>query len=290
MGTLCALECSLSSVFRHYVPGKIGWASRCIGRFSRAIHNNESFKDKQDIKEQRRAKRKEIKAKFIKDFQKTKQRVEEIIERENVWTIPNFICVGRILTTPYLGYLIVSQDYQIALCLLGFAGLSDLADGWIARTWTSQASKLGSFLDPVADKLLVGTMFLSLTWVGLIPIPLTCLVVTRDVALVAAASYIRYRSLPPPKTLSRYFDATHATVQLAPTLISKVNTGIQLILVAGTLAAPVFHFVDHPCLQGLCYLTALSTIAGGLSYLVSKNTYKILRKKSNLNRQSCKND
>lgn len=82
--------------------------------------------------------------------------------------------------------------------MLAFAGLSDLADGWIARTWTSQASKLGSFLDPVADKLLVGTLFLSLTWVGLIPIPLTCLVVARDVALVAAASYIRYRSLPPP--------------------------------------------------------------------------------------------
>lgn len=87
---------------------------------------------------------------------------------------------------------------QIALWLLAFAGVSDLADGWIARTWTSQASKLGSFLDPVADKLLVGTLFLSLAWVGLIPVPLTCLVVTRDIALVTAASYIRYRSLPPP--------------------------------------------------------------------------------------------
>ncbi|XP_014216298.1 probable cardiolipin synthase (CMP-forming) isoform X2 [Copidosoma floridanum] len=236
---------------------------------------------RQEIKRQKRARRKEIRARLIQDFKQTKQKVEEIIERENIYTIPNFLCIGRILTTPGLGYLIVIQDYQLALGLLGLAGLSDLADGWIARTWTSQASKLGSFLDPVADKLLVGTMFLSLTWVGLIPVWLTCLVIVRDVTLVAAASYIRYRSLPPPKTLTRYFDATHATVQLAPTMISKINTGVQLMLVAGTLAAPVFNFVDHPLLQGLCYLTAFTTIAGGVSYIISKNTYKMLSKKHN---------
>ncbi|XP_014226049.1 probable cardiolipin synthase (CMP-forming) [Trichogramma pretiosum] len=255
-----------------------------------SVNNDEAYDRKQEIKRLRRVRRKEIKARLIQDFEKTKKRVEEIIERENIWTIPNFLCVGRILSTPWLSYLIVSQDYKVALWLLGFAGLSDLADGWIARTWTSQASKLGSFLDPVADKLLVGTMFLSLTWVGLIPIPLTALVVSRDVALVAGASYVRYRSLPPPKTLARYFDATHATVQLAPTFISKCNTGVQLLLVAGTLAAPVFHFVDHPLLQGLCYLTAITTIAGGASYLFTKNTYKILSKKDSTGRQSCKNN
>ncbi|OXU19194.1 hypothetical protein TSAR_001962 [Trichomalopsis sarcophagae] len=268
---------------------------RCLKEFRPrlyCINNDDAYTRKQELKRQRRARRTEIKARLIKDFQQTKQKVEQIIERENIWTVPNFLCIGRILTTPCISYLIVYQDYQVALWLLGFAGISDLADGWIARTWTSQASKLGSFLDPVADKLLVGTMFLSLTWVGLIPVPLTCLVVARDVALVAAASYIRYRSLPPPKTLARYFDATHATVQLAPTTISKFNTGVQLMLVAGTLAAPVFHFVDHPILQGLCYLTAITTIAGGVSYLVAKDTYKILSKKNNSTGQSpsCKND
>lgn len=91
---------------------------------------------------------------------------------------------------------------------MAFAGVSDLADGWIARTWSSQASKLGSFLDPVADKLLVGTLFLSLAWVGLIPVPLTCLVVARDIALVVAASYIRYRSLPAPVCNRSFFPKT----------------------------------------------------------------------------------
>lgn len=231
-----------------------------------------------DAKE-RANRRKALRMRILQDIKHTKRKVEEIIERENIWTVPNLLCMGRIVTAPFLSYLILSQDYQIALWLLAFAGVSDLADGWIARTWTSQASKLGSFLDPVADKLLVGTLFLSLAWVGLIPIPLACLVVTRDIALVTAASYIRYRSLPPPKTLARYFDPTHATVQLAPTLMSKLNTGVQLILVAGTLAAPIYHFVGHPFLQCLCYATAITTIAGGVSYLLSKDTYKLLKKK-----------
>lgn len=79
--------------------------------------------------------------------------------------------------------------------------------------------------------------------------------------------------------MARYFDPTHATVQLAPTLTSKLNTGVQLTLIAGTLAAPVYHFVDHPILQCLCYVTAITTIAGGVSYLLSKDTYKLLKKK-----------
>nr|XP_033334065.1 probable cardiolipin synthase (CMP-forming) isoform X2 [Megalopta genalis] len=211
-------------------------------------------------KNERTARRKALRSQIFQDIKQTKRKVEAIIEKENIWTIPNFLCV--------------------ALWLLIIAGFSDMADGWIARTWTSQASKLGSILDPAADKLLVGTLFLSLAWVGLVPIPLTCLVIVRDVALVSAASYIRYRSLPPPKTLVRYFDLTHATVQLAPTYISKINTGIQLSFVAGTLAAPIFHFVNHPVLVGLCYITALTTLAGGISYLLSKNTYKLLGKKT----------
>ncbi|XP_076234129.1 cardiolipin synthase isoform X2 [Calliopsis andreniformis] len=231
-------------------------------------------------KKERIAKRKALRSQILQDIKQTKRKVEQIIEKENIWTIPNLLCMGRIVTSPYLSYLILSQDYQVALWLLIIAGFSDLADGWIARTWTSQASKLGSFLDPVADKLLVGTLFLSLAWVGLVPIPLTCLVVVRDIALVSAASYIRYKSLPPPKSLARYFDPTHATVQLAPTYISKINTVIQLSFVAGTLAAPIFHFVNHPVLEGLCYVTAITTLAGGISYLISKNTYKLLRKNS----------
>lgn len=219
---------------------------------------------------------------ILKDIEETKKRVKEkvegIIEKENVYTIPNFLCVSRILISPYLGMLIVQADFQFALAVLGVAAFTDLLDGWIARTWESQSSKMGSFLDPMADKVLIATLFLTLTYADLIPIALTSVIVARDVMLVIAGFVIRYRSLPPPRTLSRYFDVTHATAQLAPTFVSKVNTGVQLLLVGSTLAAPVFHYVGHPLLQSLWYITGATTVAAGLSYIISKNTYRFLNK------------
>jgi len=209
---------------------------------------------------------------------KVKEKVEEVVEKENIYTIPNLLCITRMMVSPYLGFLIVQGNFNFALGVLGFAAMTDLLDGWIARTWVSQSSKMGSFLDPMADKILIATLFLTLTYAELIPVALTGLIITRDVLLVAAGFVIRYKSLPPPRTFVRYFDATHATAQLAPTLISKVNTAVQLLLVATTLAAPVFNYIDHPLLQSLWYITGGTTIAAALSYLLSKETYRILKK------------
>ncbi|KAG5868155.1 hypothetical protein JTB14_017348 [Gonioctena quinquepunctata] len=211
---------------------------------------------------------------------KVKGKVEEIIERENVYTIPNFLCIARVVLSPYLGYLIVQSEFDFALVVLAVAAFTDLLDGWIARTWKSQSSKMGSFLDPMADKVLIGTLFLTLTYANLIPVLLTGMIIARDVVLVSAGFVIRYRSLPPPRTLSRYFDVSHATAQLAPTFISKVNTAVQLLLVGSTLAAPVFHYVGHPLLEGLWYVTGTTTIAAALSYVLSKDTYRMLKKSS----------
>lgn len=226
---------------------------------------------------------KESKQRIIEDIRDTKTmmraQMENIIERENIWTVPNVLCVTRIVFSPYLGYLIIQSDFNMALGLLVVAGVTDALDGWIARTWRSQSSKLGSFLDPMADKVLIATLFLSLTYVDLIPVTLTSLIVARDVALVTAGCYIRYKSLPPPRTFQRYFDATHATAQLAPTTISKFNTLVQLALVGFTLGAPVFDYVDHAALHGLWYLTAGTTVASAISYIFSKGTYKLLRSK-----------
>jgi len=239
----------------------------------------EQKKEKLRVTEQKLKERRNV---ILKDIEKTKnkvkQKVEGIIEKENIYTIPNFLCVSRILISPYLGMLIVQAEFQFALAVLGVAAVTDLLDGWIARTWESQSSKMGSFLDPMADKVLIATLFLTLTYADLIPIALTGLIVARDVMLVIAGLVIRYRSLPPPRTLSRYFDATHATAQLAPTFVSKVNTGVQLLLVGSTLAAPVFHYVGHPLLQSLWYITGATTVAAGLSYIISKNTYRFLNK------------
>lgn len=204
--------------------------------------------------------------------------VEQIIERENIWTIPNILCVSRIIVCPYLGYLILDSNYSYACCLLIIAGFTDLLDGYIARNFKAQSSKLGSFLDPLADKILVGTVFLTLTYAGIVPALLTSVIVVRDVALATAGFYIRYRSLPPPKTLSRYFDPSHATAQLAPTFISKVNTFVQLSTIFCTLSAPVFGYLDHPYMFYLWCLTGATTVLSAGSYLFSSNTYKLLKK------------
>ncbi|GAB0094190.1 Probable cardiolipin synthase (CMP-forming) [Sergentomyia squamirostris] len=209
-----------------------------------------------------------------------REKVEEVIERENIMTIPNLLCVARGLMAPYLGYVIIQQDFTFAIGLLVAAGISDLLDGFIARNWPSQMSKAGSFLDPMADKLLMGSLVISLTYCNLLPIWLTATILFRDVFLIGAGFVIRYKSLPPPKTLSRYFDVTHVTAQLAPTFISKVNTVVQLIAVATSLGAPVWNYVDHPLLHGLWYLTGATTVAAAVSYIMAKDTYKIFRKRS----------
>ncbi|XP_041064315.1 cardiolipin synthase (CMP-forming) [Carcharodon carcharias] len=198
---------------------------------------------------------------------------------ENPWTIPNLLCMARIGLSPYLGYLIVEEEFNLALGLFTLAGITDLLDGYIARNWANQKSALGSALDPLADKILISVLYVSLTCAELIPAPLTAMVLLRDVILIAAGFYIRYRTVPPPRTLSKYFNPCYATAQLKPTFISKVNTAVQLVLVAASLAAPVFQYVDSVFLHTLWYVTVLTTTASAYSYYIhGKNTVQVLNR------------
>lgn len=196
---------------------------------------------------------------------------------ENPWTVPNLLCVCRILLAPVLGFLITDQQFHLCLGLFALAGFTDLLDGYIARTWPNQKSALGSALDPLADKILISVLYISLTYAHIIPAPLTALVIFRDVGLIAAVFYVRYKTVPPPVTLSRFFNPCYATAQLKPTLFSKVNTAIQLFLVAASLASPVFHYTDSVFLQALWYITAVTTAASGYSYYhYGKKTVQVL--------------
>ncbi|KAH8355530.1 hypothetical protein KR200_002516 [Drosophila serrata] len=214
--------------------------------------------------------------------ERVREKIDEIREeRENIMTIPNMLTISRAFLSPYIGYVIVQGDFTLGMSLLAVAGVSDLLDGQIARRWPSQASKAGSFLDPMADKLLMGSLVIALCYTDLIPMWLTGIVVFRDVFLLGAGFVIRYISLPPPKTFSRYFDATHVTAQLEPTLLSKINTGVQLATIGLSLGAPIWNYLDHPALHGLWYLTGLTTAATALSYVMNRhNTFKIIQKKT----------
>lgn len=200
---------------------------------------------------------------------------------ENPWTIPNFLCVCRILLAPFLGYLIIQQHFHLSLALFTLAGATDLLDGYIARTWPTQKSALGSALDPLADKILISILYVSLTYAELIPALLTGLVISRDIGLIAAVFWVRYKTVPPPVTLSKFFNPCYTTAQLKPTLFSKVNTAIQLLLVASSLAAPVFQYTDSVLLQCLWYVTAVTTAASGYSYWhYGRKTVQVLNTRS----------
>ncbi|KAM8947843.1 cardiolipin synthase (CMP-forming) [Pelodytes ibericus] len=199
---------------------------------------------------------------------------------ENPWTVPNLLSMTRIGLSPVLGYLIVGEDFNIALGIFALAGVTDLLDGYIARTWANQKSALGSALDPLADKILISVLYVCLTYASLIPVPLTIMIILRDVALIAAVFYVRFKTLPPPRTVSKYFNPCYATARLEPTFISKMNTAVQLILVAASLAAPVFNFVDSVYLQALWCITGFTTAASAYSYYhYGQETVKVLNKK-----------
>lgn len=256
----------------------------CSAEIKKSNLSVKSVKSTEILQEAIEKKKKQIQEKkqqIQENIRDKKSKVEEVILRENIFTIPNFLCIGRIAMSPYLGYTIINGDYSIAMGLMIAAALTDFADGYIARNWEGQKSNFGSFLDPLADKTLVTTLVISLTYTDLMPLWLTSMIVFRDLFLIAAAFVIRFRSLPPEhRTFSKYFDATHVTAELAPTFISKVNTVVQLFTIAVSLGAPIFEYVDHSMLHNLWYLTGATTAAAAMSYVTQrKNTYKYLLKK-----------
>eukprot|EP00096_Caligus_rogercresseyi_P014341 TRINITY_DN6834_c0_g1_i1.p1 TRINITY_DN6834_c0_g1~~TRINITY_DN6834_c0_g1_i1.p1 ORF type:complete len:270 (-),score=31.96 TRINITY_DN6834_c0_g1_i1:27-836(-) len=196
------------------------------------------------------------------------------IEKEDrICTVPNLLCASRIVASPFIGYLILQKEYSLALAAFGYAGFTDLADGWIARNFKGQASSLGSFLDPLADKILVTSLYFSLSYAGLIPSALTALIVSRDLLLIYAGLYIRYMAVIPPFTIQKYLDVRTPIAQIKPPLVSKVNTLVQLSLVGAALASPALGLSNPLALQGLMGLTAATTLASSVSYAFGRDTY-----------------
>lgn len=211
-------------------------------------------------------------------FNVSKPAAEEAERKDRILTVPNLLCVSRIVAAPYIAKLIIDGNFPLACGLFVYAGATDMADGYIARNFKNQASSLGSFLDPLSDKILVGTVFLALTYANLIPASLTGLIVSRDLFLVYAGLYIRYMSVVPPFSLQKYFDPTLPTATIQPTTISKVNTALQFLLIAVSLAAPLAGLQNHPSLHYLWAATGATTFLSAVSYAFMKDTYKFSHK------------
>ncbi|OZJ05078.1 hypothetical protein BZG36_02086 [Bifiguratus adelaidae] len=185
---------------------------------------------------------------------------------------------GRLVTAPFIGYLIIKDQVPFALGLFVAAGVSDALDGYIARRYNMK-SFLGSIIDPAADKALMTILTVSLAYKGLLPVPLAGLILGRDAGLVISAFYYRYISLPEPKTFARYWDFSITSAEVHPTQISKINTALQLALMGFSLTEPVFGIPGSTALVGLQWLVGGTTIWSGLSYVFSKDAVKILHKK-----------
>ncbi|GLB41648.1 putative CDP-alcohol phosphatidyltransferase class-I family protein [Lyophyllum shimeji] len=195
--------------------------------------------------------------------------------REDIYTLPNALTLSRILACPVLGWSIVQGDFHLATALLVYAGLTDLADGFLARRYQKQ-TVLGTILDPAADKTLMTTLTVTLAMKGLLPTPVAVIILGRDVILSLSAFYIRYTSLPEPKTLSRYWDFTLPSAEIRPTRISKINTALQLALMGVTTINPVLPFQLGSSLTAFQWVVAGTTIWSGLSYLFTKDAVRLV--------------
>lgn len=181
-----------------------------------------------------------------------------------VFTVPNAITISRILASPVLGVAIALDMKELALAGCLYAAVSDWADGFIAKKF-SQQSHLGSLLDPLADKLVIGALTLGLTAKGLIPISLAGIIIGRDILLIGGAFWVRYRTIPPGV---HFLDYSHPSMfSIKPSFISRLNTGLQFTLLFSTLGVYVFDASFVSSLAPLWYATGVSTLASGVGYI-----------------------
>jgi len=146
------------------------------------------------------------------------------VRRWDLKWIPNAISTIRILLVVPILLLVLGREFGWALGLFVVAGSSDGVDGYLARTYGWQ-SPLGALLDPVADKLLVAGMFITLAWMALIPVWLAAIVVFRDVVIFGGA--VAYNFLIRP-------------VEGEPTVVSKLNTVVVFLFLIFVLCRAAF--------------------------------------------------
>ena len=146
---------------------------------------------------------------------------------------------------------LAEREYPLALGLFMVAGASDGIDGYLAKrfNWTSE---LGKFLDPLADKLLLVTVFVEAAWMGLTPWWLTSAVVARDVLIGLGA--VTYRLWVGP-------------LRGRPTISSKINTAMQLLFPVAMLFNAAFNFPPNEVLEALAVLVLITTVFSGLNYV-----------------------
>ncbi|MXN64494.1 CDP-alcohol phosphatidyltransferase family protein [Stappia sp. GBMRC 2046] len=168
-------------------------------------------------------------------------------------TLPNFITIARLIAVPIFVWLVVDEREATAFWVFLAAGVSDAADGFIARRFDLR-SQLGSYLDPVADKALLIAAFVSLGLAGLIPSWLVIAAVARDFLIIGAV------------VISWVMDHP---VTVRPLFVSKANTLAQITLITLVLGQAAFNVSVDRVEGGLVWITGGLTLISAAAYLVT---------------------
>ncbi|MBZ5510887.1 MAG: CDP-diacylglycerol--glycerol-3-phosphate 3-phosphatidyltransferase [Acidobacteriia bacterium] len=169
-----------------------------------------------------------------------------------LFTAPNQLTLLRLIFIPFIIINIVDNNHRWALILLVIAGLSDALDGLLART-LHQQTKLGQYLDPIADKLLISTLFLVLSILHLIPWKYTVLVFSRDLIILLTCAVLY---------------ATTSIRDFRPSIFGKINTGAQVVTIFFVLLFQVDSTAwIYYCRKVGLYATFAFTLISGLHYV-----------------------
>ena len=159
-------------------------------------------------------------------------------------SIPNLITLARILTVPVLVWAIISGQMPLAFLLFLVAGISDAVDGFLAKRF-GMATELGAYLDPLADKVLIVSIYVALGITGALPAWLVILVVSRDIMIVGAV------------ILSWLVDHP---VAMKPLAVSKLNTAAQIVFATLKLASLGIGFDAEPVLTAMMVIVVALTL------------------------------
>ena len=165
--------------------------------------------------------------------------------------IPNIITGVRFLLVPLLVWSLVERNFGLALATFGIMGVSDGLDGFLAKHY-GWKTRLGEFLDPLADKTMLVSAYITLGFGGLVPFWLVITIILRDVVILTGAGVYHL--------LTRQ-------LQMVPSLISKLNTLAQIILVLAVIFDQLIELPGN-LVSIIIILTLFTTVASGIAYVI----------------------
>src|SRR6202012_5414592 len=165
--------------------------------------------------------------------------------------LPNFITLARMLMTPLAVMMIISQRFLPAFVIFIAAGVSDGIDGFIAKRFALR-TELGAYLDPLADKALLISIYVSLAIYANLPAWIAITVVSRDVMIVVAVLVSWLLDKP---------------VEIRPVLVSKLNTVAQITLAGVALGVRAYGLAEPLLQTALQWIVAATTVASGGFYV-----------------------